>query len=123
MDGEVKTFSEVLRSIVEGSGIYEYEFGIFFMLYAQFQQEYGIEDTNEQKKAEKKMLELIAGDNNLLKQYKRKGKDFIKPLPVYVRNAIVHQGTNMSNKCSPEELRTAMEFLRKCLPNSRHKGI
>ena len=34
MGGEVTTFSEVLRSIVEDSGIYEYQYGVFFMLRA-----------------------------------------------------------------------------------------
>ena len=123
MGGEVTTFSEVLRSIVEDSGIYEYQYGVFFMLYAQFQQAYGIEDNNEQVMTTKKMLELIGDDNTLLKTYRREDKNQNMPLPVYIRNSIAHQGTNMENTFEPEELRTALEFLRKCLPNRRHKGL
>ena len=93
MGGEVTTFSEVLRSIVEDSGIYEYQYGVFFMLYAQFQQAYGIEDNNEQVMTTKKMLELIGDDNTLLKTYRREDKNQNMPLPVYIRNSIAHQGT------------------------------
>ena len=49
MQGPVETFSEILRSIVEDKEIYEYQYGVFFMLYAQFQQKYEIEDDLEQK--------------------------------------------------------------------------
>ena len=123
MDGNVTTFAEILRSIVEDNGIYEYEFGVFFMLYAQFQQKYGIEDTSEQAMTARKMLELIGNDSTLRKRYKRKDKYRTDALPVYIRNSIVHQGTNMDNKFTPQELKTAMEFLRKCLPHVRHKGV
>ena len=121
--GEVTTFAEVLRSIVEDSGIYEYQFGVFFMLYAQFQQAYGIKDNNEQEMTTKKMLELIGDDNTLLKTYSREDKNQTMPLPVYIRNSIAHRGTNIENTFTPEELRTVLEFLRKCLSNRRHKGL
>ena len=89
---------------------------------AQFQQAYEIEDNNEQEVTTKKMLELIGDDNTLLKTYSREDKNQPMPLPVYIRNSIAHRGTNMENTFEPEELRTVLEFLRKCLTNRRHKG-
>ena len=112
MQGPVKTFSEVLRSIVEDKGIYEYEYGIFFMLYAQFQRKYEIEDDGEQLQTLKKMRELIGNNQTMLKNYKRGDRITKDPLPVYIRNSIAHHGTNRTNPFTAEELERAIQFLR-----------
>ena len=126
-DRPVNTFAQILRAIVMDEGIYEYEFGVFFMLYAQFQRRYNIEDHKEQKNTRKKMLKIIELEDEdskfnkkwMLKKYKRNGKELTAPLPVYIRNAIVHQGTNASNQFAPEELEIAIYFLRQTLQDSR----
>ena len=115
MRGPVESFSEILRSIVEDKGIFEYQYGVFFMLYAQFQRKYKIEDDQEQFQTAKKMKELIADNDAMLRNYDRNGKKRRDPLPIYIRNAIVHHGTNQENTFTPQELRTAIEFLRKSL--------
>ena len=126
-DRPVTTFAHILRAIVMDEGIYEYEFGVFFMLYAQFQHQYNIEDHKEQINTRKKMLKIIELEDEdskfnkkwMLKKYKRNGKELTEPLPVYIRNAIVHQGTNASNQFAPEELEIAIYFLRQTLRNPR----
>ena len=127
MDKPVTTFAHILRTIVQDENIYEYEFGIFFMLYAQFQHLFNIEDHKEQINTRKKLLKIIDLEDEdskfskkwMLKKYKRNGKESTEPLPVYIRNVIVHYGTNASNQFSPEELENAIYFLRQTLRNPR----
>ena len=116
MRGPVETFSEVLRSIVEDKGIYEYQYGVFFMLYAQFQQKYEIEDDQkEQKQTAKKMEELLEDDQSMFKSYKRDDRRIKVPLPIYIRNAIAHHGTNKANTFTPQELKVSIDFLRESI--------
>ena len=115
MKGPVQTFSEVLRSIAEDRGVYEYEFGVFFMLYAQFQRKFGIDDNHEQVQTSEKMKELIAGNEVMLKSYHRDDQTRVDPLPIFIRNAIVHHGTNQKNTFTPHELSAAVRFLRSSL--------
>ncbi len=113
MQGPVETFSEILRSIVEDKEIYEYQYGVFFMLYAQFQQKYEIEDDREHKQTAKKMEELLEDDQGMLKIYKRGSTMRKDPLPIYIRNAIAHYGTNKENTFTSQELKASIDFLRK----------
>ena len=115
MNGPVETFSEILRSIVEDKGVYEYEFGIFFVLYAQFQRKYGIDDDQEQMQTADKMRELISDNETMLKNYARNGQTRVDPLPIFIRNSIVHHGTNQKNTFTPLELRRSIQFLRSSL--------
>lgn len=129
MDKPVTTFANLLRTIVQDEEIYPYEFGVFFILYAQFQYLFNIEDHKEQKNTSEKLLKIIELEDEdskyskkwMLKKYKRNGKELAEPLPlpVYIRNAIVHHGTNASNQFSPEELQKAIYFLRQTLRNSK----
>ena len=120
MRGPVETFSEVLRSIVEDKGIYEYEYGVFFMLYAQFQQKYEIEDDQkEQKQTAKKMEELLEDNQSMFKSYERSGKTIKVPLPIYIRNAIAHHGTNKANTFTPQELKASIGFLREAINKNK----
>ena len=115
MQGPVETFSEILRSIVEDKEIYEYQYGVFFMLYAQFQQKYEIEDDLEQKQTAKKMKELLEDDQSMLKNYKRGSIMREELLPIYIRNAIAHHGTNKENTFTSQELKASIDFLRKSI--------
>ena len=116
MRGPVETFSEVLRSIVEDKGIYEYQYGVFFMLYAQFQQKYEIEDDQkEQRQTAQKMEELLEDNQSMFKSYKRDDGRIKVPLPIYIRNAIAHHGTNKANTFTPQELKASIDFLRESI--------
>ena len=116
MRGPVETFSEVLRSIVEDKGIYEYQYGVFFMLYAQFQQKYEIEDDQkEQRQTAQKMEELLEDNQSMFKSYKRDDRRIKVPLPIYIRNAIAHHGTNKANTFTPQELKASIDFLRESI--------
>ena len=116
MRGPVETFSEVLRSIVEDKGIYEYQYGVFFMLYAQFQQKYEIEDDQkEQIQTAQKMEELLEDNQSMFKSYKRDDRRIKVPLPIYIRNAIAHHGTNKANTFTPQELKASIDFLRESI--------
>ncbi len=127
MDKPVTTFAQILRALVQDEDIYEYEFGVFFMLYAHFQRQYKIEDHKEQKNTREKMLKIIELEKEdsmlskkwMLKKYKRNGKELTEPLPVYIRNTIVHHGTNAGNQFTSEELGMAIYFLRQTLRNPR----
>ena len=123
MRGPVETFSEVLRSIVEDKGIYEYQYGIFFMLYAQFQQKHKIEDDREeQKQTTEKMQELLEGNQTMFKNYKRGDREMKVPLPIYIRNAIAHHGTNKANTFTPQELKASIDFLRESISEGKTKA-
>ena len=127
MDKPVTTFAQILRALVQDEDIYEYEFGVFFMLYAHFQRQYKIEDHKEQKNTREKMLKIIELEKEdsmlskkwMLKKYKRNGKELTEPLLVYIRNTIVHHGTNAGNQFTSEELGMAIYFLRQTLRNPR----
>ena len=112
MKGPVISFTEILCAIVEDRGIHEFEYGVFFLLYSRFQKEFEIADGGEQPNTDGEMKALIGNCGKLLKRYKHKGEEREVSLPVYIRNAIVHYGTNPSNRFSAEELKAAIEFLR-----------
>ena len=101
-------FPTVLRSIIEGTGLYEHGIGEFFLLYGKFEQKYQL---GNQKKTKAKMLTLMKGDKRHLKPYINRGQTSLEPLPFAVRNIVSHAGNN-PNKIEIEELRASVDLLR-----------
>ena len=101
-------FPTVLKSIIEGKGLYEHGIGEFFLLYGKFEQKYQL-DTG--KKTRDKMLDLLKGKEQHLKAYIERGKTRLDPLPYAVKNIMSHVGNN-PNKCEEEELRTSIRLLK-----------
>lgn len=104
-------FPTVLKSIIEGTGLYEYGIGEFFLLYGKFEQKYQL---NSQKSVRAKMLELVKVDKQFLRPYTMRGEKRLEPLPLAVRNILSHAGNN-PNKFEPRELRASIDLLRSWL--------
>ena len=98
----------VLKSIIEGTGLYEYGIGEFFLLCGKFEQKYQL---GNQESTRAKMLELVKGDKQCLRPYINRGKTRLEPLPLAVRNILSHAGNN-PNKFEPGELRASIDLLR-----------
>ena len=103
-------FPTVLKSIIEGKGLYEHSMGEFFELYGTFEGKYQLTKGTETRD---KMLALVNGDKRYLKSYQERGKSGLVPLPYAVRNILAHTGHN-PNTLDKEgkELRTSIELLR-----------
>ena len=103
-------FPTVLRSIIEGKGLYKHSIGEFFQLYGKFE---GQHQLTSQKDTRDKMKALVEGDKKYLKCYRERGKTFLYPPPYAVRNILAHSG-NKSNTLDPEgkELQLSIELLR-----------
>ena len=103
-------FPTVLRSIIEGKGLYEHSIGEFFQLYGQFEGKYQLTKGRQTRDT---MDALVNGDKKYLKLYQERGESRLYPLPYAVRNILAHTGHN-PNMLDPEgkELRTAIELLR-----------
>ena len=103
-------FPTVLRSIIEGRGLYEHSIGEFFQLYGRFEGTYQLTRGSETRA---KMDTLVNGDERYLKPYQERGESRLYPLPYAVRNILAHTGHN-PNTLDPEgnELRTSVELLR-----------
>ena len=100
----------VLKSIIEGKGLYEHGIGEFFLLYGRFEQKHGLHKGQEIRA---KMLELLKGDRRFLKSYTHRGKTIDEPLPYAVRNILSHVGNN-PNKLDRQgdDLRTSIDLLK-----------
>ena len=107
LDGALPT---VMRSVIEGKGLYEHSIGEFFQLYGRFEEKYQL---TSGKDTRAKMEFLVNGDKRYQKPYKEYGNWHSYPLPYAVRNILVHAGNN-PNTLDPEgeDLRTALELLR-----------
>ena len=105
-----RAFPTVLRSIIEGRGLYEHSIGEFFQLYGQFEGKYQLARGIETRD---KMETLVNGDAKYLKPYQERGESHLYPLPYAVRNILAHTGHN-PNTLDPEgkELGTSIELLR-----------
>ena len=77
--------------------MYQHNIGEFFLLYGQFEQQYGVFKGDPTRK---KMEELIQGDKKFLKSYKGGGKEKLVPLPYAVRNILSH--SKHPNTLDPE---------------------
>ena len=110
LDSLDPAFPTVLRSIIEGKGLYEYSIGEFFQLYGRFEGKYQLAKGNDTRD---KMEALVNGDKRYLKSYQEHGKSFQYPLPYAVRNILAHAGRN-PNTLDPagKDLRTSIELLR-----------
>ena len=104
-------FPTVLRSIIDGEGLYEYRIGEFFQLYGRFEEKYQLKKEWQTKA---KMESLINGDPRFLKPYVNRDRWSDHPLPFAVRNTIAHFGNNPRNVLDPKgnDLRTSIELLR-----------
>lgn len=100
----------VLRSVIEGRGLYEHSIGEFFLLYGKFEQKYKLSKGMETRA---KMLGLLKADKRYLKPYKERGKTREDPLPYAVRNILSHVGKN-PNTLDPrgDDLRKSIELLK-----------
>lgn len=101
-------FPTVLKSIIEGTGLYEHGIGEFFVMYGKFEQKYQL---GKQETTRAKMLELINGDKQHLRPYTGRRKTCLEPLPLAVRNILSHAGNN-PNKLEPDDLRASIDLLR-----------
>ena len=110
----------ILRTVIEGVGLYEHSIGEFFELYGQFEGKYlqGKYLQRPGPKTRAKMETLVNGDRKYLKSIKvdRKGgkvEEELQPLPYAVRNILAHLGTSL-NKLDDngEELKISIELLR-----------
>ncbi len=103
----------VLSAVIQGKSLYEYGIGEFFELFGEFQGRYELAD---QEEIRDKMTALVNGDRRYLKNYTRKGKTRLHPLPLAVRNTLAHP-ENKANTLDREgkELRTSIELLRSWL--------
>ena len=101
-------FPTVLKSIIEGTGLYEHGIGEFFLLYGKFEQKYQLKNQNSTRA---KMLTMLEGNNQFLKPYTSRGKTRLEPLPLAVRNIVSHPRNN-PNKFESEELRASIDLLR-----------
>ena len=61
------------------------------------------------------MKELLEDDQSMLKNYKRGSIMREELLPIYIRNAIAHHGTNKENTFTSQELKASIDFLRKSI--------
>ena len=64
LDSLDPAFPTVLRSIIEGKGLYEYSIGEFFQLYGRFEGKYQLAKGNDTRD---KMEALVNGDKRYLK--------------------------------------------------------
>ena len=103
-------FPVVLKSLIEGRGLYEHGIGEFFLLYGQFQEKHQL---SKGKETRDKMLELLKGDKRHLKPYRHRRRTSDVPLPYAVRNILSHVGNN-TNKLDHQgiELRTSIDLLK-----------
>ena len=103
-------FPTVLRSVINGEGLYAYSIGEFFQLYGQFEGKYGTRN----KGTKDTMAEFVNGDQRFLKPYWGGNGWSDHPLPYAVRNYLAHSGHNPKNELDLEgnELRTSIELLR-----------
>ncbi len=100
----------VLKSIIEGKGLYAHSIGEFFQLYGKFEGKYHLTNGTDTKD---KMESLVNGDARYLKPYKVYGKSHPYPLPYAVRNILAHTGQNPNTlDTEGKELRTSIELLR-----------
>ena len=103
-------FPTVLKSIIEGKGLYAHSIGEFFQLYGKFEGKYQLTNGTDTKD---KMESLVNGDARYLKPYKVYGKSLPYPLPYAVRNILAHTGQNPNTLDGEgKELRTSVELLR-----------
>ena len=100
----------VLRSIIQGEGLYEHSIGEFFQLYGEFQGKY---ELNNETETRDKMLALVNGDKKYMKGYKEYGKSRLVPLPYAVRNILAHTRHNPNTlDTEGKDLRTSIELLQ-----------
>ena len=100
----------VLRSIIEGKGLYEHNIGEFFQLHGQFE---GMYQLTKHEHTKAKMEELINGNQKYLKQFKTNRKWEPYPLPLAVRHILAHQANSQNDiDCEGVELMTSIELLR-----------
>ena len=103
-------FPVVLKSLIEGRGLYEHGIGEFFLLYGQFQEKHKL---SKGTKTKDKMVELLKGDTRHLKPYWAHGKWSYEPLPYAVRNILSHLGSNPNNlDRQGNDLRTSIDLLK-----------
>ena len=110
----------VLKGIIEGSGLYEYNIGEFFQLYGKFEGQYQVGGT----KTRDKMNELIKGNSEYMKglYYSEGVTESMadsQPLPYAVRNILAHTGTD-TNTLDPEgkDIRKSIELLHSWVKDS-----
>ena len=104
-------FPTILKAVIEGKDLYEYNLGEFFQLYGQFTGKYQVYDG---PKIRDKMETLVNGDQKSLKPLLgTTGKEHLNPLPYTVRQILVHPG-NYVNTLDRDgnDLKTAIDLLR-----------
>ncbi|MCY4558112.1 MAG: hypothetical protein OXF79_17430 [Chloroflexi bacterium] len=103
----------VMGAMVEGKGLYWDSIGEFFQLYGQLEQKLGLADGYKQEKIADDMrakLEEDAGQHS--RKYTRDGVTTLTPLPLYVRNVLVHGGTNPANGLADGDVKTSIQLLK-----------
>lgn len=109
----VSVLTLILGSLVEGKGVHVDSVGEFFQLYGRLEQKIGIQDYDRQKVIEKWMRNALGSHYQAhLRTYKRAGKTYQTPLPLFVRNVLTHNGTNPCNKLEEGDLSGAIKLLR-----------
>ena len=100
----------VLRSIIEGKGLYEHNIGEFFQLYGQFEGKYQL---TKHDKTKAKMEALLNGNQKYLKPFYTNREWKLYPLPLAVRHILAHSGNNPNTLDQEgQELRTSIELLQ-----------
>lgn len=110
VDSLYSALPTVLKSIIEGKGLYEYGIGEFFLLYGKFEQKF---HTGKGRATHDKMMELIEGDERYMKSYTKGGTARMMPLPYAVRNILAHMGTDPNTlDLEGEDIKKSIDLLR-----------
>ena len=103
-------FPTILTSVIEGKSLYEHSIGEFFQMYGKFEGKFQLTKGQD---TEQKMMELVNGEENYLKNYREHGQWKLVPLPYAIRNILAHTGQN-PNKLDQdgEELKMSIQLLK-----------
>ena len=97
----------ILKSAIEGKGLYQYGIGEFFLLYGRFEQKYQVSRWD----ARQKMVKMANGKAKSFKQVKDRNGPRLDPLPYAVKNILSHIG-NSPDTLDTEELRNSIDLLK-----------
>lgn len=99
--------------MIQGRGLYLDSIGEFFQLYGRFEQMLGLADDYKQERIKDEMRSRLGDDaGHQSREYVRSGTTSLTPLPLYVRNVLVHQGTNPANSLRDGDVSTAIRLLK-----------
>lgn len=109
-----ESISHILAGIFKGEGIYYNSVGEFFESYGRFEQICGFTDTDNQKRVGDEMNDMLGEDaGEYTRDYRRNDGTRRVPLPLYVRNVLVHKGTNPLNELREDDIKVATNLLKK----------